>query len=1140
MVPNLTARRLSVIVVAVIMCAGLNSAYGQKSRGVQATSSVPGAGLNRIFTTGSSYGPLGRDRTIAADDQLLLFWSEPPSSVGNVKNGAYHFQVMNYLNTPSVPLDQRFTVEDSISGDSVTDAATGYRHPATGGSEYSTTLTGDMTGSGYDNAVSVWETYDSSAAVPGNNVFACALSMNSSTLKFQNTGITGEIAGPVASVTGNILDAHIRATMADLTGNGRKDLVVAWQDSSFIRLAVYGWSSSSASHLALLGSLSTAALVPPTASQYNYYSYFALSAGNFTDDTTSQITLAGFNRDGSLYIKLFKFENGGNIVAEGVASFSTLIQDPVSQMAMATGDFTSDNYNDCIALVLTDNGSVGLNNTALYIARPSQNLQSISVSSDSSARAFAYQPNSDQINASIGCGDLNGDGKDEIAMDVGDEVIVFEPEQNGEYLLPHQMSTVFVQGNTDVVDDEYSDSFLKVASVDQSRDADICVARDSYSDDGQGNIYQAIDVSVIAAIDTNLTLQVIGKKSFDPENITYSGSTAGLRRHDGFALGNFAGRSIMLGRPTMFRKTNVIQPLVILNAPPVEFDIFNNTPYDICDVFNGGQNAGDFAATYSLSTSNTDMMETDVTSSWGVGSSISDSAFAGGNNVVASLDTHYGKDFSRVSHSSYTTNVSVNVSAKQEDEIYAIVDNYDIWEYPVIDSGQVRGHVIVTVPGPPQGEWFDTESWTAYSFIPDHVVGNVLSYLTYDSLVQNPYMFQKIKGSLSDGFQLGTADYAWSLSESDFKSNSASTSQTFKLDVSAKLTAGKQFGKKLFGEAIGNFVTVGVKGDYSNSSLVSHTSTVTSTLGLTVHLGTINQALGEDQYTVTPYSYWGNNGALVIDYAVEPAVSQPGGTPTWWQQHYGSVPDPALALPYLYWPQEGFAVQDPEKIHQTKEILNVPNSVSPGDTITTTVRIHNYSLIPTDTTVQVKCYVGDPDSGGTIIKDVSGDSVFSTPSYIPPRGSQILSFKWIAPAQVNGNFIHGGDYVHVWADVDPNNTMKEIHTRNDLGWSILEVPGIVTGVNRHKEGPNAFTLGQNYPNPFNPTTVIDYTLPTNLHVDLKIYDVLGRVVETLVNRNEEIGKHSINFNGARLASGVYFYRLVAGSHIVTKKMLLLK
>ena len=85
-----------------------------------------------------------------------------------------------------------------------------------------------------------------------------------------------------------------------------------------------------------------------------------------------------------------------------------------------------------------------------------------------------------------------------------------------------------------------------------------------------------------------------------------------------------------------------------------------------------------------------------------------------------------------------------------------------------------------------------------------------------------------------------------------------------------------------------------------------------------------------------------------------------------------------------------------------------------------------------------------------------------------------------------------------------------------------------------------YALNQNYPNPFNPTTTISYTIPKDGMVTLKIYDVLGREVETLVNQVQEVGKYEVQLDGSRLASGVYFYRLVSGTHVITKKMLMLK
>ncbi len=92
--------------------------------------------------------------------------------------------------------------------------------------------------------------------------------------------------------------------------------------------------------------------------------------------------------------------------------------------------------------------------------------------------------------------------------------------------------------------------------------------------------------------------------------------------------------------------------------------------------------------------------------------------------------------------------------------------------------------------------------------------------------------------------------------------------------------------------------------------------------------------------------------------------------------------------------------------------------------------------------------------------------------------------------------------------------------------------------------PVAFALSQNYPNPFNPSTVISYQLPVNSQVTLKVYNMLGQVVATLVNGPQEAGAYTVSFNANKgtlgLSSGVYVYRLQAGSFISTKKLVLLK
>lgn len=97
-----------------------------------------------------------------------------------------------------------------------------------------------------------------------------------------------------------------------------------------------------------------------------------------------------------------------------------------------------------------------------------------------------------------------------------------------------------------------------------------------------------------------------------------------------------------------------------------------------------------------------------------------------------------------------------------------------------------------------------------------------------------------------------------------------------------------------------------------------------------------------------------------------------------------------------------------------------------------------------------------------------------------------------------------------------------------------------TDVDDEVSNPDNFSLSQNYPNPFNPSTTINYTLSETQFVTLKVFDVLGREVEILINEEVNAGNHSIQFNANGLSSGIYFYRLNAGNIWQTKSMILMK
>ena len=112
------------------------------------------------------------------------------------------------------------------------------------------------------------------------------------------------------------------------------------------------------------------------------------------------------------------------------------------------------------------------------------------------------------------------------------------------------------------------------------------------------------------------------------------------------------------------------------------------------------------------------------------------------------------------------------------------------------------------------------------------------------------------------------------------------------------------------------------------------------------------------------------------------------------------------------------------------------------------------------------------------------------------------------------------------------------------GWMYLDylaVPSsIVTGVVDKKEIPIVFSLSQNFPNPFNPSTEIRFTIPKFTEVNLTVYNILGEVVESLINKDLTAGTYNIKFDGSKYSSGVYFYTLRTEDKMLTKKMILLK
>ncbi|MBL8006913.1 MAG: T9SS type A sorting domain-containing protein, partial [Ignavibacteria bacterium] len=193
-------------------------------------------------------------------------------------------------------------------------------------------------------------------------------------------------------------------------------------------------------------------------------------------------------------------------------------------------------------------------------------------------------------------------------------------------------------------------------------------------------------------------------------------------------------------------------------------------------------------------------------------------------------------------------------------------------------------------------------------------------------------------------------------------------------------------------------------------------------------------------------------------------------------------------------------------------------------------------------------------SGGYILRTTNGGTDWG---YLHSgTSSNLYSIRFLN--KKNG-WVLGSDYYNTFVLVTTNGgqswTKKSCGTGNSLtsvfftdkntGWvtgsngTILKT---TTGGNEYlpSEIPSGYSLNQNYPNPFNPVTNLEFGIPDLGFVTLKIYDILGKEIKTLINENLNPGKYEIVFNGSGLPSGVYFYKLTAGDFTDTKRMMLIK
>ena len=485
---------------------------------------------------------------------------------------------------------------------------------------------------------------------------------------------------------------------------------------------------------------------------------------------------------------------------------------------------------------------------------------------------------------------------------------------------------------------------------------------------------------------------------------------------------DFGHNGLKLGTPRRYTRTVTGRPVVIVNAPPVHFDVFDGISYDVNNMFPTSECINSptlcpFYSRYTVASTTSIEVQTDWERGWNVGVKVK-----GGVELPldvglkAEIQTKFGERFDSFASSNETTKVEVQVDAVADDRIYASTINYTVWEYPVIMDGEIVTYIIAYAPDVTRQNWFGSKSIIAQNYQPYHEVGNLLSYRPTIEPYPGADYVRMIDSA--DTFTVDSSSaYVWRLTRT--VSTTTSESRSFNFNIQAKAS---------FDIPVPWIPDVTVSGGYDSTSLHSSTTELTDQQGLVSTLGALDGSIAGTAYSITPYFYWDRSGALVLDYAVDLSAGTPG-QPTFWGQRYSAKSDPAFVLPWRLDPEKGLAILNESQRQLTREIVTIPPEPRPGEDVDLIARISNFSFLSTPSSFRVRFYLGDPANGGTLLINNNGANNVLVNAGIPARGKQLVHFPWRVPESITSASIQ------IYCVIDADHQLDEIHEDNNVGWN---------------------------------------------------------------------------------------------------------
>lgn len=1037
--------------------------------------------------------PLLNPREVMGNREIALVFDEVDQQSGNNQVKHKFFDVhqlnINDLN-PNIALQTNFPVYTSPQN------AQGNRQIGT--------CSGDFNGDKIDE-------YVAGTQGPGNQILLRSYRAQSQGPQMAvNAMGSAPNIGQLTTVEGT--SGFIRLAAGNFDNVDDDELVLLFRDNSQNMLKIVIYDFDAGLNMIQVGTISDEAMTLASGS----FESFDLQVVDLDYDGTMEIVIAGsqvVNNNRQPFVKVYDVQmSGANatiIPKEKTYVPTNWAANTMVSIALTTGDFNGD-FIEEIALAygrVVPNNPGNTPDTFIRLFRVGDDIVNTPEPIDWLEKTILLAATYEAVmsvngltHLDLDAGDVNGNGRDEIVLGTDGQLQLITVTTNFGF----QAYNPFGGSYTNDFD-VYGNQFIAVGDMNNDGRAEVLNVRNWVNQDNQ---QQHFSINVYRWNQQTLAWQVLATNNFIMPAY-YSGTTSS--RRFSVTIGDFDGDNLYFGDFNHYVYTDVVQPIIILNAPPTHSDVLNDELKDINQIW-PDLTCDSYQAIYSEENTQSFTVQSTISNAWSISASLSAEFNGLVASASASLTASYGENYSNSTATTETTTEVTVTTTCFDDAIYASIITYDVYEYPLYVGDDLVCYVVSIHPrtNDIQYQWFSSKSDLGQYFVTQHEPGHLLSYRPFGAPqfnIPQGGLFSASQNNIPITPGIGTS---WMVTMENGIEQTAELTRSIGVEASASVGA--------FG------VTAEVTGSYDWSSVSTHTTSVGQAISVGIDVGGFPVSSSNAQYNIRPYIFWGPGNEVVLDYAVQ-------ANSTFYQTNY-SIQDPAWNMPWRFDEERGYDMPVKTKTRQSKSIWFNNNFAKPGDVLMVNARVFNYSLVATESPVEVKFYFGNPLNGGVEVTNTSGQNSISTSGPIPAQQYVDIQFEIELPL----DFPYDG---RLYARIDPENTMTEVHEGNNLCWRWLgpfftisqdDFEDETISVAELNRESGAFGL---YPNPARDQVVMicDASL-VNQWITVDIRDLSGRLVSSQPLRADRVNTLPVH----DLGRGLYLVSVRGGDQHYSQRL----